>query len=177
MLAANAVLLNFLGFASYGLDGFAHAAETLAGAAIGRRDSRQLARVIQLCFVWGLVGALLYVLVYALAGESLVTLLIDQPTIVRTASEYLVWAVLAPAISMPAYLYDGVFLGATRTLMLVMMVCSASFVGMSFALVQLFQNHGLWASFLTFNALRGLCLAATLKPVVFRPLRDARVPF
>ena len=48
---------------------------------------------------------------------------------------------------------------------------------MSFALVQLFQNHGLWASFLTFNALRGLCLAATLKPVVFRPLRDARVPF
>ena len=39
VLAANAVLLNFLTFAAFGLDGFAHAAEAMVGRHVGRGDA------------------------------------------------------------------------------------------------------------------------------------------
>lgn len=172
MLAANAILLNFLSFTAYGLDGFAHAAETLSGSAVGQRNAKRLARVIRVCMVWGLVGSVLYMLVYALAGDALIRLLTDQPTIAELADQYLIWAALAPLVSMPAYLYDGVFMGATRTrpLMLIMVACSASFLILSLILLPLWANHGLWVSFLIFNGLRGAGLALALRPAIFRPL-------
>lgn len=172
LLAANAILLNFLSFTSYGLDGFAHAAETLSGSAVGQRNPTRLARVIHVCMVWGLIGSLLYMLVYGLAGISLIGLLTDQPDIAGLASQYLLWAVLAPLVSMPAYLYDGVFMGATRTrpLMLIMVGCSAAFLLLSLSLLPAFGNHGLWISFLVFNGLRGLGLALALGPTIYRPL-------
>ena len=172
LLAANAILLNFLSFTSYGLDGFAHAAETLTGAAVGQRNAKRLSRVIRVCMVWGLVGALIYALVYALAGHQLVALLTDQTTIRELAGRYLPWAILAPLVSMPAYLYDGVFMGATRTrpLMHIMVVCSLSFLGLSMLLLPLMGNHGLWVAFLVFNGLRGLCLAFALRPAIQAPL-------
>lgn len=175
LLAANAILLNFLSFTSYGLDGFAHAAETLTGAAIGQRNVARLKRVVRICLAWGLLGALLYALVYAMAGSALIDLLTDQADIAGLANTYLLWAMLAPLISMPAYLYDGIFMGATRTrpLMLTMLACSLSFLGLSLLLLPLLGNHGLWLSFLIFNALRGLCLGLSLRPAVYAPIMTA----
>ncbi len=172
LLAANAILLNFLSFTSYGLDGFAHAAETLSGAAVGRRDRRSLARVIKVCMTWGLAGSILYAVVYTIAGGQLIALLTDQPDIAALAQQYLVWAVFAPLVSMPAYLYDGVFMGATRTrpLMLIMLICSLVFIGLSLLLLPVLGNHGLWLSFLVFNALRGLSLSLTVKPAIYGTL-------
>lgn len=172
LLAANAILLNFLSFTAYGLDGFAHAAETLSGAALGQRHAGRLTRVIRICLVWGLVGSLSYMLVYSLAGMSLIRLLTDQADIAQLADRYLIWAILAPLVSMPAYLFDGVFMGTTRTrpLMHIMLACSAIFLALSLTLVPLLGNHGLWLSFLVFNGLRGAGLALMLKPAVYRLL-------
>ena len=172
LLAANAILLNFLSFTSYGLDGFAHAAETLSGAAVGQRHIKRLKRVIKVCMVWGLAGSLLYALVYTVAGTELISLLTDQADIAELANVYLPWAVLAPLVSMPAYLYDGVFMGATRTrpLMLIMLGCSLAFLLLSLALLPPLGNHGLWLSFLAFNGLRGACLALSLRPAIYTPL-------
>ena len=172
LLAANAILLNFLSFTAYGLDGFAHAAETLSGAAVGRRNARQLALVIRRCMMLGLAGSLLYAGVYSVAGADLIRLLTDQPEIASLAGHHLAWAILAPVVSMPAYLYDGVFMGATRTrpLMLIMVGCSLAFLALSLALLPLWGNHGLWMSFLIFNGLRGLGLALALRPALYRTL-------
>lgn len=172
LLAANAILLNFLSFTSYGLDGFAHAAETLTGSAVGQRNAKRLSRVIRVCMVWGLVGALLYAAVYALVGEHLIALLTDLPAIRELAAQYLPWAVLAPLVSMPAYLYDGIFMGATRTrpLMLIMLGCSLCFLALSLLFLPVMGNHGLWMSFLVFNALRGLSLAMCVRPAIQAPL-------
>ncbi len=175
LLATNAILLNFLSFTSYGLDGFAHAAETLSGSAVGQRKPKQLTRVIRVCLVWGLVGSLLYTIVYGVFGGQLVRLLTDQVLIAQTADQYLIWLVFAPLISMPAYLYDGVFMGATRThpLMLIMLGCSLSFLLLSWGLLPVWGNHGLWLSFLLFNAARGIGLALALKPMIMRPMESS----
>ncbi len=177
LLAANAILLNFLSFTSYGLDGFAHAAETLTGAAVGQRNRPRLARLVRICLVWGLIGSLLYMLVYSVAGPNLVRLLTNQPDIAALADRYLIWAVLAPLVSMPAYLYDGIFMGATRTrpLMLIMVACSLAFLALSMTLLPSMGNHGLWLSFLIFNGLRGLALALALRPAIFNPLVMERI--
>lgn len=174
LLAANAILLTFLSFTAYGLDGFAHAAETLSGAAVGQRNAPQLTRVIRICMMWGLVGSLGYLAVYALAGMPLIRLLTDQADIAALAGHYLIWATLAPLVSMPAYLLDGVFMGTTRTraLMLTMIVCAAVFLGLTQTLMPWWGNHGLWLAFLIFNGLRGAGLALMLKHSVYRPLQQ-----
>lgn len=47
VLAANAVLLQFIMLTSYALDGFAHAAESLIGRAYGRQDWRDFAATVR----------------------------------------------------------------------------------------------------------------------------------
>lgn len=172
LLAANAVLLNFLAFTAYGLDGFAHAAETLSGEAVGRQNQARLSRVIRVTLVWGLVGSALYALTYGVAGMQLIGLLTDQIDIATLASQYLIWLVLATFVSMPAYMYDGVYMGATRTqpLMWIMLACALIFFGLSWVLVPLWGNHGLWLAFLTFNGLRGVGLRVLLKPVIYKSM-------
>ncbi|WP_158213227.1 MATE family efflux transporter [Pigmentiphaga sp. NML080357] len=170
VLAANALLLNFLTFMAFGLDGFAHAAEALVGSAVGAGDAPGLRRAVRLCMGWAAAGALAYALVYAVAGPSIVGVLTDQPALRETAMRFLPWIALAPIASVWAYLYDGMFIGATQTraLMQSMLVCGAAFLALSLGLLPLFGNHGLWLSFLAFNALRGLTLHLAAPRVLYR---------
>ncbi|TIW35756.1 MAG: MATE family efflux transporter, partial [Mesorhizobium sp.] len=52
-LAANAVLMNFFLIAGYFLDGFATAAEQLAGRAVGARAAMQFRQAVRLTLFWG----------------------------------------------------------------------------------------------------------------------------
>ena len=52
-LAANAVLMNFFLVGGYFLDGFASAAEQLAGRAIGAGSGRAFNRAVRLTTIWG----------------------------------------------------------------------------------------------------------------------------
>ena len=67
-LAANQILLQFLEVMAYLLDGFAFAAETLVGQAVGARSREGLGRAVRLTSTWGLAGALLMALLFAAAG-------------------------------------------------------------------------------------------------------------
>jgi MATE family multidrug resistance protein len=167
-LAANALLLNFQTFMAYGLDGFAHAAEALVGAAIGARDRHAFAQAIKVTALWSALGALGFSLVYWGAGAWIIECLTDQAAVRATAQTYLPWAALLPVISVWGFLLDGVFIGATRTreLMSSMAVSFAVFVAASWALLTLYGNHGLWAAMLIFMAARGVTLARFLPGVV-----------
>jgi MATE family multidrug resistance protein len=167
-LAANALLLNFQTFMAYGLDGFAHAAEALVGAAIGARDRHAFAQAIKVTALWSALGALGFALVYWGAGTWIVERLTDQAAVRAAAETYLPWAALSPVISVWGFLLDGVFIGATRTreLMVSMIVSLAVFVAVSSALLALHGNHGLWAAMMIFMAVRGITLARYLPRVV-----------
>ncbi|HEX7937293.1 MAG TPA: MATE family efflux transporter, partial [Paraburkholderia sp.] len=167
-LAANALLLNFQTFMAYGLDGFAHAAEALVGAAIGAHDRRAFVAAVKVTALWSALGALGFTLVYAGAGAWIIERLTDQATVRATADLYLPWAALSPVVSVGGYLLDGVFIGATRTreLMTSMAVSFAIFVGASWALLALYGNHGLWAAMLVFMVARGVTLVRYLPKLV-----------
>ncbi|MFM0737098.1 MATE family efflux transporter [Paraburkholderia xenovorans] len=166
-LAANALLLNLQTFMAYGLDGFAHAAEALVGAAIGARERHAFVQAVKVSALWSGFGALGFTLVYWGAGTWIVECLTDQAAVRAAAETYLPWAALSPVISVWGFLLDGVFIGATRTreLMTSMVVSFAVFVAASWALLTLYGNHGLWAAMLIFMAARGLTLARFLPRV------------
>ncbi|WP_429296601.1 MATE family efflux transporter [Paraburkholderia atlantica] len=163
-LAANALLLNFQTFMAYGLDGFAHAAEALVGAAIGARDRHAFAQAVKITALWSALGALAFSFVYWGAGAWIIERLTDQAAVRAAAETYLPWAALSPVISVWGFLLDGVFIGATRTreLMMAMVVSLAVFVAASSTLLAWHGNHGLWIALLIFMATRGVTLARYL---------------
>lgn len=159
VVAANAVLLNFLLIVSHGLDGFAHALEALGGHALGRRDRRALSQVLVITTGWSLLFSLLFALVFLGLGDKLILLLTDLPGVRALARDYLPWVALMPLVTVWSYLLDGLFIGASRALAMrnTMLLALACYLPLAWAL-QGQSNHLVWAGFLTFMALRSVFL-------------------
>ncbi|HET7569528.1 MAG TPA: MATE family efflux transporter [Gammaproteobacteria bacterium] len=157
VLAANAILLNLQSLLSYALDGFAHAAETFTGRAAGRGDSALFSRAVRLTLGWSLGAAALFALLYALAGGRIIALMTSLPDVRATALAYLPWMIASPLVSVWAFEFDGVFVGATRAREMrnTMLFALACYLTIWYA-TQPFGNAGLWLSFLLFLAARGV---------------------
>jgi MATE family multidrug resistance protein len=158
VLAANAVLMNFQNLASFGLDGLAHAAEALVGKAIGEKRRDALLHAVKLTLKWSVIFALGFTLVYAIAGKWVISILTDLPDVRGNAIRYLPWLIASPLVSVWCYLYDGVYVGATRAKdMRNIMVFSTLFVFLpAWYLLQPLGNDGLWLAFLIFMGSRGV---------------------
>jgi len=159
-LAANQVLYNFVIFTSFGLDGVAHAAEAILGESVGRRDREAFRSGVRIVMLWGGLVGLAFVAVFAVAGAGVVALITTIPEVRAMAGDYLPWAVLMPLVSVWAYIYDGVFLSATRTRAMrnSMVLSFLGFVILAHVLMPLLGNTGLWLSLAVFLSLRGLTL-------------------
>ena len=159
-LAANQVLLQFLEIVAYGLDGFAFAAESLAGQAVGARRPDRLGRAARLTSQWGLAGAALLAAVFWLAGPAIIDVLTTSPEVREMARVYLPWLIVAPLIGIASWMLDGIFIGATRTREMrnAMLISVAAYVLLVMVLPVPFGNHGLWAALMGLNCLRGLTM-------------------
>jgi len=157
ILAANTVLLQFQSLSAYLLDGFAHAAEAMVGRAVGEGDRDGFQRAVKLCLWWSLGLAVPGCALFYFSGNSIIALLTDLPDVRETAGEYLIWLVISPLVSVWSFLYDGVYIGATRAREMrnSMVVSSLVFIAAWWAL-RGFGNHGLWMAFTIFMAARGL---------------------
>lgn len=158
ILAANAILMNLQYLLSFALDGFAHAAEALVGKAVGARDGAALRRAVRLALAWSLYVAGGFALLFLLGGPFVVALLTDLPGVVDTTLRYLPWIVVSPLVSVWPFLYDGVFVGATRAReMRDIMLASTLVVFLpAWYVLQPLGNDGLWLAFLLFMASRGI---------------------
>jgi MATE family multidrug resistance protein len=160
VLAGNAVLRQFHNFVVYGLDGFAHAAEILAGAALGARDRATFRRAVVACTLWGGGGALVASLVLLAIGPALIALMTSLPGVRASAEAHLWWLVIFPVVSVWSFLLDGIFIGATRTTAMrnAMVLSLSVFLLAVWLLVPALGNHGLWLSFLLLMAARAVTL-------------------
>lgn len=163
-LAANAILMQLNFFLAYGLDGFAHAAEGLAGSAWGRRRREHFHAAIRTTTVCAAGVALGFALLYAAAGPLFIGWMTDQPAVREAASIYLPWMIAMPLIAVWSFQLDGIFIGTTRTAEMRngMLISAAGFLLATWVLVPLWSNHGLWLAFVLFLALRAVTLGAWL---------------
>jgi MATE family multidrug resistance protein len=158
VLAANAVLLNLQNLTAFGLDGIAHAAEALVGKAIGEKRRESLVVAVRLSLKWSLVFAAGFTLCYWVGGPWLIAALTDLPEIRAAANRYLPWLVVLPLVSVWSYLYDGVFVGATRAheMRNIMLLSTLLVFLPAWYLLQGYGNNGLWLAFVLFMASRGI---------------------
>lgn len=160
LLAANAILLQLVHLVSYGLDGLAHATESLAGAAKGAANGVQQRRILRRVLLWGGWIAVAISGVFWLAQAPISALFSDLQSVLETLHDFYFWAVVLPLVSVGAYIYDGFFIGIGHTktmrntlLFSVFMV----FLPVWWATLS-WGNHGLWFAFCLFNLARSLTL-------------------
>ncbi len=163
-LAANAILWNFLMFLSFGLDGFAHAAEAMVGSDVGARNRQRFLASVRVTSAWALGTSLLYSLVYLAFGSDIIALLTGIAEVRSYTEEFLPWMIALPLISVWSFQLDGIFIGTTRTremrrsmfwALLVYIPCVA-------ITVPYWGNHGLWFSFTFFMIIRAVALGLSL---------------
>ena len=126
-LAASALMMKLFMLFSFFIDGFAFAGEALVGKAIGEQSSintnsqsivnRQFVNrqsIIRALFAWGTGVGLFFSLLYLLFPEALFSSLTSDSDVVATMHHYIGWLVAMPIVSMLAFMWDGIYAGATR---------------------------------------------------------------
>lgn len=157
MLAVNTLLMQLFTLYSYVMDGFAYAGEAMCGRLFGAGNVAGFRHVVKRLFVWGIGLSAAYTLVYAVGGSSFLALLTDNGSVVAASADYLPWAIAVPFAGMTAFILDGVFIGATATLPMLMStaVAAIAFFAVYASLNSWLGNHALWLSFIVFLIVRG----------------------
>ena len=173
-LAVNTLLFQFFYFFSYFVDGFAYAAEALTGKYIGASDKLMLKAVIRRLFIWGISIALLFTLLYSLGATSILRLLTDNKETLYAAQPYLFWVVLVPVTSFAAFIWDGIFVGATASKAMrnsMLIITTLIFLPAYYFLHPILGNHGLWLSMMLFMGSRGVFLSLFARKAIFGKIR------
>ena len=160
VLAANAILMHLQSIMAYGLDGFAHAVEALAGSAYGAGRRRLFRRAVFLTTLWAALMALLAALAYWLLGRIIVGLFTDIDAVAAAALNYLPWMILAPLVSVWSFQLDGIFIGTghTREMRNAMILSLAVYLALLQWTLPAYGNHGLFLGLMVFMLLRALSL-------------------
>lgn len=158
VLAVNTLLMQLFTLFSYIMDGFAYAGEALAGKYIGANNRKALHQTIRQLFGWGIGLSLTFTLLYGLGGQAFLGLLTNETRVIHASEEYFYWVLAIPLAGFSAFLFDGIFIGATATgLMLkAMFIASVSFFLIYYGFRETMGNHALWMAFITYLLLRGM---------------------
>ncbi len=159
-LAANQILLQFLFFTAYALDGFAFSSETLVGQSIGAENRPAVRKSSILTSTWGMITAVIVSVVFALTGPMIITIMTTEPMVRIEAMNYLWWVVLVPIVGGPSWFLDGIFIGATKTREMRngMMISFFFYVIALVITMPTMENAGLWLSLYILFILRALTL-------------------
>jgi MATE family multidrug resistance protein len=160
ILAVNALLMQFFMLFSYFMDGFAYAAEALTGRFIGANNHYMLKQMIKRVFFWGLIVSVFAVTIYTFFPNQILHLLTNDPTIIAETKNFMFWTILIPLTGFAAFLWDGIFIGATASGQMrnAMIVASIIFFTSFYFLKPLWGNNALWLSFILYLAARGVTL-------------------
>ena len=160
-LASTQVLMQFFALTSFALDGFAFAVETLVGQAVGGKNRQALRQSVIKCTQWGVAMVFILAAGIGLGGEGLITVMTKATEVQVEAQRYLPYLIAAAALSLPAFMLDGVFLGATQTAAMrdMMAVSLGIYILCLLALLPLLAMHGLWIALLVSLVARGATLA------------------
>ena len=160
-LAINSILLQFVAWISYGIDGFAFASESLVGKYAGAKNQEKLQKSINLSFVWAFGLAFTYSLIFYVFDVPLLHLFTNQENLITAAQDYTIWIVLFPILATAGYMWDGVFIGLTaskamrNTMLWAFIFYIILFYAVDYQLVEM-TNFWLWLTFSLFIGIRGI---------------------
>ena len=110
-------------FFSYFVDGFAYAGEALVGKAIGESKVEspkvltstpiKVESVVRALFYWAIGVGLVFTVIYAVWGQDCIALMTNDATVLAAAKKYMGWLIAMPIVSALAFMWDGIYVGAT----------------------------------------------------------------
>lgn len=168
-LAANHILLQFISFSAFFMDGFAHVLESLVGKAFGARSKPRLLEALkQSSILAGLTALLLSICVFGF-GQVFISLLTNKELVQQLASSYLVFSSIYIFLSVAAFQLDGLFIGAAygAAMRNCSVISTLSFFALWFFGMYHLENLGLWLCFIFYVCVRAFTLAAYL-PKLFK---------
>ncbi|MEJ8569800.1 MATE family efflux transporter [Elongatibacter sediminis] len=171
-MAASHVAMQFMMLMALGLDGFAHAAEALAGAAWGHGRRTVFRRWVWLTSQWAVIASVLYAVGFWLGGDAVTAVLTDLTEVRGVVADLMPLIIALPLVSVWCFQFDGVFIGATAAgaMMVTMGVAFGTYLLILEPLTRTHGLVGLWAAVLIFMGVRGLAQA------VWYPLLERRLP-
>ena len=159
-LAVNTILMQFILLASFFLDAYAFSTESIIGYTIGKKSEKNFLRAVSNSFKLSFFSSLIISLIFLISFQSIVSQLTDIDYLKYLAFNYIIWIVIIPPIASFCYQFDGIFIGASQTAEMRngMVFSVLIFLITSHFLVNIFGNHGLWASLLFFMITRSIAL-------------------
>ena len=117
-LAVSSVLMKLFMFFSFFVDGFAYAGEALVGKTFGESKvesgkSKELKGVVHSLFNWSIGVGIVFTLIYAVFGKEVIGIMTDDATVLEASTRYMGWLIAMPIVSALAFMWDGVYVGAT----------------------------------------------------------------
>ena len=123
-LAVSSILMKFFMFFSFFVDGFAYAGEALVGKAFGEvqsdqvqsdqvQSTKEINAIVKSLFRWSLGVGLFFTAVYALLGEGFIQMMTSDKEVLEASRRYMGWLIAMPIVSALAFMWDGVYVGAT----------------------------------------------------------------
>lgn len=157
VLAANALIMQLFMLFSYFMDGFAYSGEALAGKFAGARDTEGIRRVSARLIKWGTGLSVIVSLLYFFFEKWFISLLTSDAMVVETVEQYRYWAVIVPVAGFLSFLWDGIYIGISRTglMLITMLMAMVVFFATYFGLHTHWGNHALWLAFILYLITRG----------------------
>ena len=148
-LAVSSVMMKLLMLYSYFVDGFAYAGEAMAGRFIGEKNRPSLNETVKYVFLWGAVIGVVSTVAYAIFPRSIIGLLTDNAEVIGASESYLFWLLLMPVLSCVAFIWDGIYIGATasRPLMVCMIWSAAGFIAAFYLCAPHFGAQALYIAY------------------------------
>lgn len=112
-LAVSTIMMKLFMFFSYFVDGFAYAGEALTGRFIGERNGKELTHTVRVLFRWTVGVGLLFTVLYVVSGDLPVRMMTSDVSVIAASQPFLPWLALMPLISCLAFMWDGIYIGAT----------------------------------------------------------------
>lgn len=159
-LAGYHILMQMIMIAALVLDGFAHTAEAVTGAAYGAKDTPRFKKAVRLtsefsvCFAFIAAGLIFF------SGPFLISALTKDPQVIQSAMTYLPYCALAPIAGFAAYQMDGIFIGTTQTRAMrdAGIAAVIIYIAVHYLITPSLGTHGIWISFLIYYIARALTL-------------------
>ena len=171
-LAVSTIMMKLFMLFSYFVDGFAYAGEALVGKEYGASRSlasspHRLVRIVRLLFAWSLGVGLLFTLLFAIWSEECYLAMTNDMEVLSRLGDYTLWLIGMPLVSTLAFMWDGVYAGATagKQIRNAMIYAALGFVTCYLATYWWLGIQGLYIAYFAHLVARVVYLTAAWKRV------------
>lgn len=179
-LAVCSILMKLFMLVSYFVDGFAYAGEALVGKLIGEAKSpasrllpltsrlSPLDTLVRLLFLWSLGVGVVFTVIFALWYMPMYSMMTSDALVLSRLTDFTGWFIAMPIVSTLAFMWDGVYTGATagKQIRNGMILAAIGFVLGYVATAHWWGVHALFVGYFLHLAARVIYLTATWKQVV-----------